>query len=267
LKRSAAELASDLLSDVDLEFVARSVVPGENVTNSVTRLTKRIRVGKGLRQNGEVVSAVRLGMLRYSPPATYWVESCSMKRYVPNAEDVIVGIVEDRSATQYRVNILGSLPGCLPVLAFQGATKRTKPTLKVGEAVFCRVSSAEKDMDPELSCLSMSSGSRKGWETGEAMFGPLGGGVVVRCTLSQAADLQRRHDHPAFAELARQEIPFEVCIGSNGAVWLKAKTPKLTVCVANVIANSLVLSDSEIGPMVTELLARLGNLNEAEGYT
>jgi exosome complex component RRP40 len=256
VKRNAAELASEFLGNVDLEFKAQSVVPGDDVTSMVTRKSKKIMIGSGLSQSNKTVRAVRLGVLRYLPPSTYWVDCSSMKRYVPRAEDVVVGIVEDRGATQYRVNISGTLQGSLPILAFQGATKRTKPTLKIGESVFCRVVSAEKDMEPELSCLSVSGGSRKGWETGEAMFGPLQGGVLIRCALGQCTDL-RRHDHPAFTELERNGIPFESCVGSNGVVWLKAKAPEETVCVANVVANSVVLRDQEIGPMVKELIGRL----------
>jgi exosome complex component RRP40 len=257
VKRTAAEMASELLETIDLSFQPQSVVPGEDVTAIVTRKSKQIRIGSGLRRSGERVYAVRLGRLQYAAPSTFWVDSSSMKRYVPRTEDVVVGIVEDRGATQYRVGISGTLPGSLPILAFQGATKRSKPTLKIGEAVFCRIVSAEVDMEPELSCMSVGGGSRKGWETGEATFGSLCGGVLLNCPIAHAAQLRERDNHPAFSALAREGIPFESCVGSNGVIWLKAKTPKLTVCVANVVANALVLRDEEVVPMVKELLSRI----------
>jgi len=54
----------------------------------------------------------------------------------------------------------------LPHLAFDGASKRNKPNLKVGALVYCRVAVANKDMDSELSCMGKKGGKeggREGW--------------------------------------------------------------------------------------------------------
>ena len=140
-------------------------------------------------------------------------------------------------------------------MAFEGATKRTKATLKVGDAVYCRVALAPRDMEPELSCLAVV-GPRKGWETGEATFGPLEGGCLVRCSLSQATAL-RAYAHPVFAALRDEGAAFELCVGANGVVWVKAAGPRLTVGVANAVQNGLVLPADECSPMVKELFARI----------
>ena len=95
-KRSAAELAADLLGSVDLTFSPQPVIPGDNVTSVVTRKSKRLRIGSGLIHESGSVIATQLGTLRYAAPSTYWVESRSQKRYVPQVEDGVIGIVEDR---------------------------------------------------------------------------------------------------------------------------------------------------------------------------
>jgi exosome complex component RRP40 len=265
--RTAAEAAAqDLLASVNLAFVAQPVVPGDDVTAVLQGPGKRVKLGGGLVQQPAVASgsggggvgaikAVRAGTLRYAAPATYWVESGAMKRYVPRAEDSVIGVVEDRSTLGYRVGISGTMPGSLPLLAFEGATKRTKPSLKVGDAVYVRVVSAPKDMEPELSCVSVC-GPRKGWETKEATFGPLEGGALLRCSLAQAATL-RTHDHPVLKALKDEGAAFEVVVGANGVVWAKAATARLTVCVDNALQNALVLRPEECAPMVKELFARL----------
>jgi hypothetical protein len=81
-KRSAKELTDDLLSSVDLSFSSQAVIPGDDVTGVVTKQSKKIHLGAGLYHDPKLntIKAVRSGILKYSPPATYWVESKSMKR-------------------------------------------------------------------------------------------------------------------------------------------------------------------------------------------
>ena len=263
-KRSAKEMTEELLSKVDLDFKPQAVIPGDDVTELVTKVSKDVTLGGGLRRSVATskVRCVRSGILRYAPPSTYWVETGSMKRYAPAEDDGVVGIVEDRSGTGYRVGMFGSMPGSLPILAFEGATKRTKPSLKVGDVVYVRVASAPKDMEPDLSCISLV-GPRKGWETGEATFGVLEGGGLFRCTLAQAADL-RRHENPTLAAISAQNISFEIVVGANGVVWVKSGSPNLTIVLINALQNSFVLSPEEAKSMVKELFLHLKKSTEAE---
>jgi exosome complex RNA-binding protein Rrp4 len=60
----------------------------------------------------------------------------------------VVGIVEDRMGEYYRVNIFGSSTALLPILAFDGATKRNKPNLKPGALVYSRMAVADKVSPP-----------------------------------------------------------------------------------------------------------------------
>ena len=76
----------------------------------------------------------------------------------------------------YRVDIGGPHPAALPVLAFEGATKRNKPNLEVGALVYARVSLANKDMEPEIECINPSSGKADG-------FGELNDGFMIKCSL------------------------------------------------------------------------------------
>ncbi len=69
------------------------------------------------------------------------------------------------------------------MLAFDGATKRNRPALKVGSLVYARVSVANKFMDPELSC-TMDHGPKKDWMTGESVYGELKSGFVFKANLA-----------------------------------------------------------------------------------
>jgi hypothetical protein len=52
-------------------------------------------------------------------------------KYVAAQGDPVIGIIMAKHAEGYRVDIGTSQPASLDGLAFEGATKRTKPNLKV----------------------------------------------------------------------------------------------------------------------------------------
>lgn len=52
-------------------------------------------------------------------------------QYVPALGEPVLGIITARHAEGYRVDIGSAHPAALDALAFEGATKRSKPSLKV----------------------------------------------------------------------------------------------------------------------------------------
>lgn len=59
-----------------------------------------------------------------------------LSQYIPGAQDPVVGVVIARSGENYRVDIGAAHPATLDALAFEGASKRNRPNLKV--PVFAR---------------------------------------------------------------------------------------------------------------------------------
>ena len=55
----------------------------------------------------------------------------SKSQYVPQPPEPVLGIIIARHAEGYRVDIGSSQAASLDALAFEGATKRSKPNLKV----------------------------------------------------------------------------------------------------------------------------------------
>jgi len=60
----------------------------------------------------------------------------ALSQYIPGAQDPVVGVVIARSGENYRVDIGAAHPATLDALAFEGASKRNRPNLKV--PVFAR---------------------------------------------------------------------------------------------------------------------------------
>lgn len=58
----------------------------------------------------------------------------SLPQYTPQPPEPVLGIIIARHAEGYRVDIGGAQAASLDALAFEGATKRNKPNLKVRPA-------------------------------------------------------------------------------------------------------------------------------------
>lgn len=50
---------------------------------------------------------------------------------MPALNDSVIGVITGKGNEQYRVDIGAAHPAILPMLAFENATKRNRPNLKV----------------------------------------------------------------------------------------------------------------------------------------
>ncbi|XP_010251262.1 PREDICTED: putative exosome complex component rrp40 isoform X2 [Nelumbo nucifera] len=132
-------------------FIDQIVVPGDVVLDLSSMSNQTIKLGGGLRQDCDTISVMKAGKLKFSKPNKYWVES-SQKRYVPCVEDTILGTVVDSKADNFLVDIKGPTLAFLPVLAFEGGTRRNIPKYEAGTLLYVRVVKANAGMNPELSC-------------------------------------------------------------------------------------------------------------------
>nr|ODN99933.1 exosome complex component RRP40 [Cryptococcus depauperatus CBS 7855] len=247
------------------------ILPGERAL--LPQSASSITIGPGISQSALPISAAssssrpssqtciatKLGILHTGKgkerSQKVWIESNS-KRYIPAQKDMVLGTVIARHAEGYRVDLGSSQMAQLDALAFEGATKRSKPNLKVGTLVFARVLSAMRDMEPEIECFDPNTGKSDG-------FGELKGGVMVKCSLqlcrqwvSFIASLlpplaQRLTPLLPFGStnhslLNRSHIllptiasvtPFEIAIGLNGRLWLKAETISETIAMKRLIES------------------------------
>ena len=144
----------------------------------------------------------------------------------------------------------------LPILAFDGATKRNHPNLGVGALVYARISKANRHLEPELSCMA-ESGIKKDWMTGEAQFGLLSDGTTFECSHALANWLLE--DECAILLALSQRLKFELAVGFNGWVWVNAESPAHLVVITNAILNSEHIPLDQIDAMCSNLCAGLLN--------
>uniref|UniRef100_UPI00398F1497 exosome complex component RRP40-like n=1 Tax=Pristiophorus japonicus TaxID=55135 RepID=UPI00398F1497 len=214
------------------EAVGETVLAGDLLTFPVAPGDKLL-CGPGLRRQGRAhasgsgLAACKCGVVRRKEPSVYWVES-QQKRYVPAKGEYVIGIVTTKSGDIFKVDVGGSEQASLSYLAFEGATKRNRPNVQVGDLVFAQFVVANKDMEPELVCIDSC-----GRSNGMGVIGP--DGLLFKVSLSIARKLLSPN-----CEVIKnlgELYPFEIVIGMNGRIWVKAKTIKHTLLVANVLES------------------------------
>ena len=110
-------------------------------------------------------------------------------------------------------------------------------------------------MDPTLSCQLGPHDAgvpRKDWMTNEGTYGELKGGTCRKIPLGLARELLYPKNL-VLHELGKS-IPFELCIGVNGFLWVHSTRPEYTILILNAIMNSQVLTEPQVRGMVKSLV-------------
>ncbi|KAI3765823.1 hypothetical protein L2E82_15868 [Cichorium intybus] len=213
-------------------FIDQLVVPGDVILDLSSMSNQTIKLGGGLRQDGDSISVMKAGQLRFTKPNKYWVES-SHKRYVPSAGDNVLGVVVDTKPENFLVDIKGPALAFLPVLAFEGGTRRNIPKFEVGTLLYVRVVNANTGMNPELSCMDANG------KAGE--YGVLKEGYMFESSTGLSRTLLSSPPCPVLEALGKK-LSFEIAVGINGRFWVNASQPSTVILVGNAIQKSESLS-------------------------
>ena len=254
------------------------VLPGDDVTEKIKQTTKKPpKLGFGLRKTGEEDSQIKVlvtcaGRL-VQRSNTYYVKQ-NIQRYRPLQEDRVIGVVEDRVASDgsggdiYRVNIGAAHPALLSNLSFEGASKRNKPQLSPGTLLYARIQSTPPAMDPTLSCILGPHDAgvpRKDWMTNEGTYGELKGGTCCKIPLGLARELL--YPNNLVLQELSTSIAFEIAVGVNGFLWIHSSRPEYTILVQNAIMNSQVLTEPQVRGMVKSLVSTMNRqIEEQDDY-
>ena len=223
---------------------ARLVMPGEDISmDSKAGLV----VGPGLRrEEGERILVTRPGLLRtknVNEKEVCWVD-CHSKRYVATRGENVIGVVLAKVGDIFRVDIGTAEPASLSYLAFEGATKRNRPNVSVGDIVYAKLLVASSYTESELVCVD-SYGKKAG-------MGVLTGGGFM---FSVSLNLVRKLLSPDCCLLTKlgETAPFEVAVGMNGRIWMRARSVKETMVLAQALQAAELMTNSEIAAMCHKL--------------
>lgn len=230
-------------SEVDSELIA--VTPG--ILGKINSQPK----GKSKGMQGSDVG----------PQTTFWVES-NGNRYYPSIHDHVLCQITNRGVDAYQVTLFNTFTTAnLPALSFEGATKRNKPNLRVGTLIYAQIVSAHKYAEIELTCVDASTGKSNGFgelktereeittntakKVSESKSSSASANIFsISCGLARSLLNEK---HPLLARLATH-FPFEVAIGVNGYVWVRARNVKHVIAVGRVLdyADAKAMNESTI---------------------
>lgn len=228
-------------------FIEKTLAPGDTVLDLTRFNNQTLRLGGGLYQDCDNVTVTKVGRLRYTKPNKYWVEG-SQKRYTPAVEDKIIGIVVDSKPDNFLLDTKCPMLAFLPVLAFEGGTRKNIPKFETGALIYVRVVKTSRDMNPELSCTDASGKASE--------FGSLSGGYMFECSSGLARALLSKPTCPVLEALGKG-LSFEIAVGLNGRVWVNAPSHSTVILVSNAIMNAEYLSGVQQKIMVQKLLQRV----------
>ena len=219
-------------------------MPGEDVSRDSKA---GLVVGPGLRKaEGEKILVTRPGILRsrnINERDVCWVD-CHSKRYVATRGENVIGVVIAKIGDIFRVDIGTAEPASLSYLAFEGATKRNRPNVSVGDIVYAKLLVASSYTESELVCVD-SYGKKAG-------MGVLTGGGFM---FSVSLNLVRKLLSPDCCLLNKlgETAPFEVAVGMNGRIWMRARSVKETMVLAQALQAAELMTNSEIAAMCHKL--------------
>ena len=241
------------------------LLPGDSVS-----VPANLHLGPGLRSSHSDATSPETQTVVATLPGTLVVTQKhayirhNRKRYLPQTEDRVIGVVVDRIGTDsagggdlYRLEIGAAGFAALNNLSFEGASKRNKPQFQPGQVLYCRVSCLfDGHLDPEVSCVLGPHDAgvpRKEWLTNEGTYGELKGGTVTKISIALARQLLLPNNL-VLAELSKNKFPFEIAVGVNGFLWIHSEQPDYTILIQNAITNSEVLTPEQIRAMVKSLV-------------
>jgi exosome complex component RRP40 len=234
------------------------VLPGDHLNPDLlpNRPDVPLKLGPGLRHippntisptvSGQLCTDARKNAIwiehnsgRVGPPSPFLLRSqlTNHNQYIPTVGDLVIATIHHSSGDIYYASITDhTAHAILPILSFEGATKKTRPQLSQGALVYARVTLANKHMDPELECVSSSTGKSEG-------LGPLVGGMVFGVSLGMARRLMmakpaEQGGLTVLEELGQQGVAFEIAVGRNGRVWVDGKGVKAVLAVGRALVET-----------------------------
>jgi len=161
--------------------------------------------------------------------------------YYPKIGDIVIGIITQKTFEYFRVNISTNKEATLNSIDFEGATRKTRPNLNVGDVVFAKVEKENKYSNVILTCKSTS--NKKGWMTGESQFGELKEGKVFE--LGRYLCLKLLDDKELRQRLKEYVNNLKLKIGLNGRIWIKTDEINLIQNVYEAIKQGINLHGDE----------------------
>ncbi|XP_070505076.1 exosome complex component RRP40 [Chironomus tepperi] len=204
------------------------VMPGYIIqeADDLVKESKKVVLGNGLRLENDSAVSSKSGLL-CKRKNIFYVDSYQ-KKYIPAKNDNVIGIIQSKTPEFFWVDISYSELAILPYLAFEGATKKNRPEINVGDLVYAKVVLANPDLEAELVCVD--STGKKG------KLGELKDGLMFPCSINLIRKIL--NDKCNLLHLLSKECPYELVAGINGRIWINTKSLRTTILLRDTILEA-----------------------------
>jgi exosome complex RNA-binding protein Rrp4 len=168
--------------------------------------------------------------------------------YSPKEDDFVIGTITYKSSEFYKVDIGSYTHAILNSKDFEGATKKVKPNLNIGDTIFARVEKVNKFDAPVLSCISES--DSKTWTSGESFFGVIKDGMVYNFPKIYTWEFMSSENH-ALTRL-RDFVSFEVCVGYNGKLYINSDNLDNISKIYKILIDTIKMDKPTIEKLIHE---------------
>ncbi|KAH3684979.1 hypothetical protein WICPIJ_004058 [Wickerhamomyces pijperi] len=226
------------------------ILPGDKLPVSSD---SAVIIGPGIHNTpiSKEIIPITAGILQLSGTQKTIHLEYNSRRYIPQVNDLVVGVVTGSFGDVFRVSLSDFTANVsLSAFAFPNATKKNRPNLKIGNLVYARVSAADPIVDVEIECMDPTTGKDGG-------FGLLEDGYVFTVGLAFARSLLYNADH-AVLDLLVKRCQFEIAIGVNGKIWIKTDELKHTLACAKAIEGCQFVQGEQFKDVVNQCFKDLG---------
>ena len=170
-----------------------------------------------------------------------------MPQYLPTTGDLVIATIQNSGADNFNCLLTPNTPyATLPTLAFEGATRKTRPQLAPNSLVYARIVSAGRDLSPELTCVEPSTGKSDG-------LGPVKGGMVFKISLGMARRLLAgSKGGVTFPDILGEKVGFEITVGRNGVLHVDGGSVKATLAIGKALQE---IDEQALGEKAQKKLA------------
>ena len=215
-----------------------TLLPGEEVLSEQFPRSKKgtLTLGPGLRHiPPSSILATTAGSLQVDhKKSALWLEF-ENGRYQPAVGDLVIAQVHHGGSDHFYCSLSPHTPhALLGQLAFEGASKKTRPNLKSGDLVYGRITKASKWEDTELECINPSGKADGMGQLKDGMLFHLSPAFARRLMMGTDKEGQSKGGVVVLEEVG-EKLRFEVAVGRNGRVWIDSNSVRETVMIGRLL--------------------------------
>lgn len=166
--------------------------------------------------------------------------------------DRVIGLIQKCGGETFAVDIGAIRHAQLDILAFEGATKRNRPQLNIGDLVYARVICVEKDCEPIISCVESNekaNGLGALSNSSNDAVANIGVSFAKKYSIFNLFNICRllMKNCAIFEHLKKyNSYSYEITVGANGKLWVQSMSAFVSNKIAHFMMDIRSITDEKL---------------------